>query len=293
MPTMVRPFLLASTVLSVGVLTTFAGCSSSNKTSPSTDAGGVKDSSTDTGVTHPDGSSGIPDSSSGEDTGVDSGSNCPYSDTFPPAGFPAYATPAKGSGACTASDISAFIAACIGSSASASGCNTWFTTNSALASAAGDAGTACGNCLFNPTNPALGGVYYTATPSNNIGFDPNYGACYALVDTTNGPACAAAFDNINACDEYLCGDCAAAQATTCEQGLNGTGGACATDLTTFNTACATDYADGGIADTTCAPTHVFDPSDTTLTFDFEFVANLVCGTGSTTFTPPADGGDGG
>lgn len=289
MATMVRTILFTSSLITVGVLTTFAGCSSSStKATGGTDSG-VHDSSTHDVATGS--SSGSASSSGGvEDSGEDaSGGGCPNTGTPPTA--PTYATPTKGQDKCQSSDISAFIAACIASTATSTGCNTWFTSNSGLASADGGGGTACGNCLFNETNPDLGGMWYGITEGGDISFGPNYGACIALVDTTNGTACATAYDSNQACNAYLCGDCASSgTAITCDQTVNATGAACSASATSTNTACATDFADGGVADTTCSPSTV--NGDSTGIDDFEFMANLVCGNGSLTFTGDAGGGGG-
>jgi hypothetical protein len=276
---MVRPFLLASAVVTVGALTTFAGCSSSsNKSTGGTDAGPTHDASNDV-VTVQDTGTGNQDSSSGDDSSTeDAGGVCPSSETAPAA--PTFATPpASQLKDCSTAEIQAFIAACVSST---SGCQDWFTANSGLFSADGGGGTTCGNCLFNETNPDLGGVYWSPTAAGSLGFEPNYAACIAQFDTSKGTACATALDANNFCTEWYCGDCGTGTSTTCESTVNN-GTQCSSTLTTLNSACATDFADGGILDTTCSPSTV--NGDTTGADDFAFIANLYCGSGSTTFSP--------
>ena len=289
---MVRPLLLTTAFFLVTGATAFAGCSSSSNGGTPNDAGHA-----DTSTGHDSGSSSGSSSSgsssgSGDDSGGDDGSTaaaCPATAAIPT--LPTFTAPTKGQAKCQATDIQGFIAACLATGATNTTCNTWFTANSALASADGGGGTACGNCLFDPNNPDVGGLYWSPTAGQSIGFAPNYGGCIALVDTTNGPACAAALDNFNFCDEWFCGDCASSATTTsCESGQNAAGAACGAYSATYqgdggtgSSPCDTDLADGGIGNTTCSPSTV--NNDTTGVDDFGFIANLICGDGSTTFNP--------
>jgi hypothetical protein len=177
-------------------------------------------------------------------------------------------------GKCATADINAFEAAC-GDLGSNTACTTWFEMNVAgQMPDGGGAGTTCGNCIAMPKNN--GGVF--VDPAGGV--SPNYGACIQLTDPTHGPACAAAVDNVFGCNGRQCGDCSNATFGTCLNTVNTGSGICAQYVMTQNTACTTDFADGGAANT-CQPGggNTFDP-------DFTYIIDLICGGG----TPPADGG---
>ncbi len=184
---------------------------------------------------------------------------------------PGYTKTVPQPGVCTAAEITAFETAC-GDAYTASACDAWLTANIAPGDAGG--GTACGNCIFTPTTVAYQGAAYLACDDTSCVFDPNYEACVAIVDPTNGPACAAAWDPLQQCSGAQCGDCGtAATYGTCSDTVAATGGACSQYASQFATGCATDLGDGGAP----AIKHCTPGGGTTLDPDWTFIINLVCG----------------
>jgi hypothetical protein len=167
------------------------GCSSSTSgnTPPANDSGAQ--GAEDTGVsTQPTGDGSVSGNDSGEQGTSDSGTGGTDSAPSAPACFAAPTaytaltaapTPTQVVNACTPSDVSAFITACI-TGTSATACDDWQTANVA-GDADGSAGTACGNCIFpapdsmgNPTN--VGPTYIL--PSSGS-FAANYAGCVQLI----------------------------------------------------------------------------------------------------------------
>jgi hypothetical protein len=244
------------------------GCSSSKSTNtPITthdaghDTGG--NMTRDTGL--PDIS--VPDTGSGDGNAL----ACPpmSTSTFNPM---TYTNATAHQGVCAATDINNFIVAC-GDNGSETTCNTWQNANVA-GSVDGGAGTTCGNCIFSPQNN--GGTW----TDPEMFFLPNYAACIQLTDPTNGLACAKAFDNISGCEGVACDFCMSESTTTAEDStdcINAANmGSCSTYETAEQTACATDLADGGAAQT-CSP-----GGGVTQNPDFTYIITLICGS--------ADGG---
>ncbi len=242
----------------------FGGCSSSSGNSSSSSG---TDGGSSSGVVHKDSGGGGSSSSSGgsssgtTSSGGDTGATCPDNTAFTPQ---PYATATGHKGVCTAADISAFTAAC-GDNGSNAACQAYQTSNT------GDAGTACGNCIFDPTNAG-------ATWVDQMGyFGPNYGACIQLLDPTNGAACATALDNLNDCLGFECDDCADSTTfQTCSQTVGGAGGVCNSYVAPDQTKCATDLGDGGVGNQ-CSPGAASGKQDP----DWQFIINLICGGGST------------
>jgi hypothetical protein len=209
-----------------------------------------------------------------------------FSPTLPDGG-PTYAPVKAEPGSCTAADISAFEAAC-GDQGSGSACDAWQTANTAGADGGG--GTACGNCIFTPPNIPWQGAAYVTYDSTGGTFGPNYEGCIQLVDPTNGPGCAAAWDPLQQCVGLQCDDCTtSATYGTCYDTVAGKGGICASYYSPFSTACTTDLgADGGApAIKECTP-----GGGTTQNPDWNFIINLICG-GGDSGTGPVDSGGGG
>jgi hypothetical protein len=245
------------------------GCSSS-----STDNGGAVDAggTADTGPGKNDGSTpgtdsgGTSDSSSGDDGGT--ALVCPPAST---AGFqpPAYVPATANQGKCTTPEVAAFVTAC-GDNGTMSSCNAWQTSN--LASDAGP-GTTCGNCIIAPQNN--GGTWVDTQGY----FGPNYAACIQLTDATHGAACAAADESLGNCQGVACDSCTgtASDAQKCIAAANA--GGCAQYVGAVQSACVTDFADGGAA-ATCSPGAASGKQDP----DFTYIVTLICG------GAPADGG---
>jgi hypothetical protein len=256
------------------------GCSSSTSgnTPPANDSGAP--GAEDTGVsTQPTGDGSVSQGNDSGEVAPSDGGNV-GTDSAPPApacfaaptGYTALTaaiTPTPVKNACSSTDISAFITACI-SGTSASACDDWQTANIA-GLADGSAGTACGNCIF-PAD-SMGDVTNAGPtyilPSSGS-FTANYAGCVQLIDSTNGAACGLAYDNWTDCDDYACGTCSS-QSTygACQTYADGTGQGCAAAFTSTQ-ACTSDAADGG-AFNTCQ-TGV--PAT-----DFTTIINLFCGTG--------------
>ena len=101
-------------------------------------------------------------------------------------------------GACTTTEIAAYVSACLSKAATPSSCSAW----------RGDGG-ACASCLtanLEPS-PVWGPVICTA-PSGTCGL--NEGGCVDLVlgaADAGGGSCGAAITASNACENYVCGTC--------------------------------------------------------------------------------------
>jgi len=252
-----------STVVALSAIAAFIACGGSTANGgPATDGGSEATVHHEAGAGSSSGSSSG-DSGSGDDgsTGDDAGPSCPDQTAFTPQTFASVGAGHRG--VCKAADIAAFVTAC-GDNGTQATCSTWQNTN------VGDAGTACGKCILDPTN---GG----ATWSDQFGFfSPNYGGCIEVTDATNGKACAQAYDGQVDCEGFECDSCAdAATYKTCTTTVDGA--ICKQYATAAASSCTADLADGG-ALTTCSPgaaTQKLDP-------DFTYIATLICGS--------ADGG---
>lgn len=288
---MLRRILITSSILSIAACFSFAsGCSSSSGSNGS--SGSSSGSTEESGADTSSGSSGSGSGSSsgGEDatgsssgaTGSSSGgsgSSSGSTSTCPPqadAGAftaPTYAPATKGQGLCTSTDISDFVTACVATGATTTTCGAWLASNVAGQAADGGAGTACGNCILNQNNNGAAWL----DPHGYFG--PNYAGCIQLTDATNGAACAAAFNNINACDGDYCDiyqQAGATQYQCCSTAENGTGGTCASYNSTEMTACNADLTvDGGALAASCFP----GTGTTQQATDMTYIATLICGGG--------------
>ena len=262
---MVRPILLLSSVLGISVLTAFAGCSSTTNNVAASDGGG-----SDTGVSHKDSgsSSGGDDSSSGDDSSGGDGSVTSACFAAKPFTSTAYVPVTPNQAVCATADIAAFVKAC-GDGATQTTCGNWQAVNSAGGQAdGGGAGTACGNCILSQNG------------QNSAYFGPNYPGCIQILDATNGAACAAAQANVDLCFGLECnlctgtfGDGTAQDPQICDVAAAGAAGdLCYSAYTSFQTKCATDDADGGIA-SQCSPGSATGKADP----DWYFIIGLVCG----------------
>jgi hypothetical protein len=266
---MKRNTVLSVSLLSTFVLVPFTGCSSSNggtgfASAPDSGGGGspgIIRSSNDSGAGQPSSGPG----NTGDTTGDDAGSACLGALT----GFqaPGYTAPKVQANACASADIQAFISACLDSS-DQSACDTW--ANSNVASDAG-AGTACGNCIFSADGN--GAVWFD--PNAGVPL-PNYGACIALTDPTNGAACAGAVNDAQSCQDVACGSCMDQTSYDgCATAANS--GECASYGSALQTSCKSDQS----AFSTCFPSQTSMNQDD----DWTLIINMVCGAGSA-----ADGG---
>ena len=273
---MLRPILLTTSFVGISILTVFAGCSSSSsKATGGNDSG----SAADVVVHHDSGSSsGSSSGGSGDDSGDDSGDSGGSCSAGVPYTATTWTNVVAHQGLCDAADLAAFLAACGDSPATATTCNAWIATN--LAGADGGGGSTCGNCIVPPNATGTGGASFVTFDSMGNGyFGPNYPGCIQLLDPTNGPACAAAYDNINECLGLECnlctgtdGDGTPEDPEACENLNVGTGGICASYLSPYQTKCATDNADGGIADQ-CSPGAAEQKTNP----DWTLIINLICG----------------
>jgi hypothetical protein len=160
-------------------------------------------------------------------------------------------------GACSASDITNYIAACDAPTSTNTTCNAWFS---------GDASAACMNCLVGPVTDAgatgQGGIWIYQ--GSNIG--PNVPGC---LDKKGMSSCASAYDAVVECLYAAgCGTCTDQNSEqTCQTTIFGTNGACRSYLVTYQSACAADVADGGLLNGGPCST---DPD----------VLSVICGNGS-------------
>jgi hypothetical protein len=96
----------------------------------------------------------------------------------------------------------------------------------------------------------------------------NVSGCIALLDKTDGTACAQALAPLLECDDAACSTCFTAspdETLVDECYTTAESGACSSYVGSANSLCASDFADGGVANTSCQ-----DPTT---------VVNLFCGTG--------------
>jgi len=163
-------------------------------------------------------------------------------------------------GACTGTEIGAYVAGCL-------------TAGGNCSTAVGSLSTGCGNCLFASVQigdaqvPATGGLLFNYNASANLG--PNYPGCIALKGGSAGAACAAAYEPLIQCiDASGCDTCTdTGTFQTCYQTIATGSGPCATDYNNEQTACAAEIADGGVA------------NGGVCTTDTE-VLSVICGNGS-------------
>jgi hypothetical protein len=107
--------------------------------------------------------------------------------------------------------------------------------------------------------------------------NPNYAGCIQLTDPTNGPTCAAAFNNINGCTDLYCDQCSSnTDFTACSNAASSGSGSCASDNSTFTTACAADLGSADAGAAVCFPS----TGASNNAADFTYIINLICGTGT-------------
>ena len=172
--------------------------------------------------------------------------------------MPPYQPVAQVVGACSGSDIAGYITACDSPTATNTTCDNWFS---------GDASASCINCLVGPLTDAgtatgEGGIWIYQ--GDNIG--PNVPGC---LDKKGMSTCASAYNAVIECLVAAgCGTCTTQMSEdTCQQTIFGTGGACYSYIVTYESACATDVADGGLLNGGPCTT---DPD----------VLSVICGNGS-------------
>ena len=101
---------------------------------------------------------------------------------------------------------------------------------------------------------------------------PNIPGCIALADPTDGPTCAAQYEQLLQCEGYGCAGCVTANPddyTSCAAAADD--GACHEYLTNKTTNCQKDFACTGVYHTVCT-----GADDATTTAN---VLNEICGTG--------------
>jgi hypothetical protein len=142
-------------------------------------------------------------------------------------------------GACSATDISGYVAACDSMAATNTTCQNWFNT----------APAACQTCLVGPTT---GGDPGTPTGQGGIWIyqGGNIGANVpGCLDKQGQSGCATAYNALIECLVAAgCGTCTDnASETACQNTIFAAGGGCHSYIAPFQSACpATDNADGGI-----------------------------------------------
>ncbi len=233
------PALPAATLLGL------AACSSSSSSSP--DSGAEGGSSGSSG-----GSSG--GSGSGGMLPVGDGGPCVVATSLTDAQVPPFVLPNVMKGACTSQQITDFLNACTGSTASPAACDGFQSD-----------GGACLECLLPRVDG--GGALNTGAVlvdyTGKIILAVNSPGCIALSDPDAGLACATGLEPYFQCETQACGsdDCRAADAATCNACLSASqAGVCAGEYAA-SAPCAAEYSDGGAAYGTgpCAsPSQVLD-----------------------------------
>jgi len=192
---------------------------------------------------------------SGTGTG---GSGCSPTASVPASGISAYVPVVRQANACSASDLSSFLASCRSGTATQAACSSLLL---------GTAFAGCAGCLF-PTTTNAGALLFDATGKHLVG--TNQPGCLALADPTNGPACAAVLEPWEQCTYAACSSAACLASQTdynaCTTAADDPGGACYSRLAAaHNAACEADMASGGVLSARCNT-------------DAE-VLNAICGTG--------------
>lgn len=230
------PRLLVA-VLPAAAALSVAGCfTTGGNTTP--DAGGVIP---DGGTVLPDGAGQLP---------VGDGGPCLVATSVPMSQAPGYVSVHQQLNACSSTQLTTFVSACVATTAMPDACNTFQTDT---------ANKGCMGCLF-PGTPGSatensGGMLVDSTGTIIVAV--NTPGCIALADPANGPACASAIEPLFQCEVAACGsaDCRTATASifqSCE--TTSEKGACDTYYMASQTSCTADYGDGGAAVTACATT---------------------------------------
>jgi len=152
------------------------GCSLQDSGSPGDDGGSDSNTTGDAQIDHITPESCTPADESG----------------FMPA---AYIKPKQALGACTSAQISGYIAACLKSSSTQAGCNTF--TNDAN-------NRACLTCAVGPIADPTAAVLYDSSGQITV----NTPGCVYLADPTNGPTCVQNFNNLQQCSTAACSSAA-------------------------------------------------------------------------------------
>ncbi|HTQ47093.1 MAG TPA: hypothetical protein VMI75_30265 [Polyangiaceae bacterium] len=240
-------FLLAISGLAVS--TGLWACSSNGSAGHSpTSPGGGGDGGVDFGGFGSSGSSGAGAASSG--TGSASGSSSGTGSTppcMPPSSVPSselvpYVTAQQQLNACTSTQISDYIAACV-PNGSTTMCHNWEQSN-----------TKCAQCIA-PTNGSGVGQNTGAMLFDVHGnlVDYNFGGCIALIDPTSGGlACAQALDAYVQCIDFACEACSDQMSIDNCQSTATNGGACSAYNDAYHMPCKTDLAVDAGGNTKCS-----------------------------------------
>jgi len=241
----------------LAVSTGLSACSSNGSAGHSpTSPGGGGDGGADFGGFGSSGSSGGGAASSG--TGSASGASSSGSGTTPacmaPSSVPSselvpYVTAQQQLNACSSTQITDYIAACV-PNGSATMCKNWEQAN-----------TRCAQCIA-PTNSAGAGQNTGAMLFDVHGnlVDYNYGGCIAIIDATSGGlACAQALDAYVQCIDFACEGCTDQTSTNNCQSAATNGGACSAYNDAYHSPCKTDLAVDAGGNTRCSTgTQVLD-----------------------------------
>jgi hypothetical protein len=182
------------------------------------------------------------------DAGCAPASSVPAADVLP------YVPVRQTAGACSPPQISAFLAACLGTDPR--GCDGWLHDSS---------NARCVGCL-EPRTRNSGGLLFGVSGTRAIG--TNLPGCVALSDARNGPACARSLAPALQCDAFACGSRCSGQVgyVACAKTANAPGGACGAYARSVEQSCASELGDAGPGALHCA-------SDAD-------VLNVICGSGS-------------
>jgi hypothetical protein len=162
--------------------------------------------------------------------------------------------------ACTAQQITDALTACFSATATMTTCQTFASANAT-----------CLECIAPQTDAGVELSTGAFVPVPNTMFvTANVAGCIAILDPTNGPTCAPAWQSVALCSLEACSSSAcqsASQAANgqCQQAAST--GACSMENSSLMTDCAADFADGG-AGTTCTGFTTINQ-----------IINVICGTG--------------
>lgn len=163
------------------------------------------------------------------DAAVDAG--CTPLWSVPSADALPYVTVQPMPNACSPPQISAFLAACLGTDPR--GCEGWLQDSS---------NARCVGCL-EPGTRNSGGLLFGPSGMQAVG--TNLPGCIALADPRNGAGCARSLAPALQCDAFACGARCAGQVdyATCAKAANASGGACGAYARSVQQSCASDFGD--------------------------------------------------
>jgi len=236
----------------------FFGCSSDNTGSgtPGSSSGGPIQTGSSGGTGNPSGSSSGVNQAGGPSG--DGGACTPAS--VQTSNLPPYTPVMEMIGACTSTQISGFLSACIGSGSSANNCSMWANANGS-----------CAGCIVQGSDAGAtqtGAIIFTGSGAPLSG---NVPGCIALVDANAGPQCATQLEPLMQCLALACGSCSDQTSfSNCEAASKANGGPCGSLAASAESPCSSYLGSNGLGVTKCGYNTSNQLTD---------VINVVCGSG--------------